>query len=144
MDFGVIYQFVLGERIEPLSIGTQAAIDSAAAAASAAEATWWSVRISVIALFLTGLAAIFTGFSLTAWRNQTVGEKEFNSLIETYQILRDIKAEIHNIRLTAILEGQASDNERSHNFRQQLSSLNSSLLGKTVGLDLVWGKEFKK
>lgn len=142
MDFGAVYRFVLGERAEPISVSTQAAIDSAVAAASAAQATWAAVGISGVALILTAIAAYATWSSLTTWRNQTVGEKEFNALIETYQVLYDIKAEIHNMRLTVGFQGQASDSQRSQTFRKQIELLNSKLLSKTVGLDLVWGQIF--
>lgn len=143
MDFGVSFPIWNPQPLQPLSIEAQAAIDSAAATVSTAHATWWAVGISGLALLFTGAAAYFTWKSLTTWRNQTLGEKEFNALIETARALHDIKASVHNLRLPVVFEGQATDAERSLEFREQLGRSEIDLLRASIGLDIVWGEEFK-
>lgn len=121
----------------------EVALRSAEAAWSSAHAAWWGLGISSLALGLTAITAVFTWRALSAWRLQTLGEHEFGRLLDALQALHDIEAGIANQRNRAVYQHEQSMAERSQAFRSDMAQGMSRLLQATVGLDELWGQEFK-
>ncbi|WP_102124966.1 hypothetical protein [Deinococcus planocerae] len=132
------------------------ALRSARAAESAAQATWATGLVALLALVATGLATYFAWRALQSWRRAALAEQELSRVIDAHQALHDLEGTIHSARSPWILrdfgederqqtpeETAERDRKRSRQFREDLYRLTSGYRRATVGLDEIWGNEFK-
>jgi hypothetical protein len=133
-------------------------------AKSTEQATWFTgywtrggVIVAACALIAAGISAYYnwqalkisqkgletSQKALETWRGQVLGEHEFGRLLDAIQVLHDIKISIDTMRPPSVVVGNQDTKDRSKDFREYLMKLREKFQSATVGLDEIWGKDFK-